>query len=113
MDCVWELGEATVREVHGKLQAVKPRAYNTVLTIMRILREKGFLESERRGRADLYRPTVAREQMGERRLRELLERFFAGSAHALVSRLIEAEDLDAEEIEAIRRELDEQLRDGA
>ena len=109
MDCVWDLSRATVREVQEGLESVKPMAYNTVLTMMRILRDKGFLASKREGRMDVYRPLVSREQMGRHRLHELLERFFAGSATALVSQLLTSEDLSDDEIEAIRREIDSKL----
>jgi len=113
MDCVWDVKETTVREVKGRLQAVKPMAYNTVLTVMRILRDKGFLKSRREGRSDVYAAVVTREQMAERSLSEVLDRFFAGSAGALVSQLLASEELAPEEIEAIRREVDAKLRDSA
>jgi predicted transcriptional regulator len=109
MDCVWEAGEATVRQVR---ECIKPRrklAYNTVLTVMRILREKGFLASEREGRMDVYRPLVEREQMGRRSLAEVMERFFSGSAAAVVSQLLESEDVDEDELQAIRREINEKI----
>ena len=109
MDCVWSLERATVRQVLERLEPTKPMAYNTVLTMMRILRDKGFLASEREGRSDVYRPLVEREQVARRSLRELQDRFFAGSARALVSQLLESENLSAEEIGAIRREVDLKL----
>jgi predicted transcriptional regulator len=113
MDSVWELGQATVRDVKEHLEDSMPRAYNTVLTVMRTLRHKGYLQSRREGRADLYWPAVSRQQAARRPLREVLERFFAGSAQALVSQLLETQDLEAKEIEAIRREVDEKLRESA
>lgn len=113
MDCVWDMPEATVRDVRERLEPVKPMAYNTVLTMMRILREKGFLRSRREGRVDVYTPIVSRELMARRSLSELLDRFFAGSAEALVSQLLRSEDLEPDEIRAIRREVDEKLRETA
>lgn len=110
MDCVWDLSQATVHEVQDRLKSAKPMAYNTVLTMLRILREKGFLASRREGRMDVYRPLVTREQMGRRRLRELLDGFFAGSATALVSQLLQSGAVSADEIKAIRREVDSRLR---
>ena len=110
MDAVWDLGDATVRQVRQRLHAARPMAYNTVLTVMRILRDKGFLTSRRDGRTDVYRPKISRELMGRRSLREVLDRFFAGSAAALVSQLIESEDLDPQQVKAIRREVDDKLR---
>ena len=109
MDAVWDLSEATVRQVRQRLHPVKPMAYNTVLTVMRILRDKGFLESRRNGRSDVYAPLVTREQMGRRSLREVLDSFFSGSAGALVSQVLDTEDLSQEEIRRIRREVDRKL----
>ena len=110
MDRLWDFGEASVRQVRESLRPVKPMAYNTVLTVMRILRDKGFLKSERDGRMDVYRPLVTRDQMARRSLGEVLDRFFAGSAAALVSRLLDSDELSVEEIEAIRSEVDEALK---
>ncbi len=109
MDAVWDLSEATVREVREHLAGEKDMAYNTVLTMLRILRDKGYLESRREGRSDVYRPAVQREQVAASSLKELLERFFGGSPRALVSHLIEEENLSAKEIRAIRREVDDRL----
>lgn len=110
MNCVWDRSRATVREVQEALRDTKPMAYNTVLTVMRILREKGFLSSEREGRTDVYSPAVSRERMGRRSLTEVLERFFAGSPRMLVSELLESDEVSPEEIRAIRREIDKKLR---
>jgi predicted transcriptional regulator len=110
MEAVWDLSEATVRQVRDHLEPRKPMAYNTVLTMMRILRDKGFLASERDGRTDVYRPVVTREEAGRRSLRETLRNFFAGSPHELVSHLLELEDLSREEIQAIRRAVDRRLQ---
>jgi BlaI family transcriptional regulator, penicillinase repressor len=111
MDCVWDLSEATVRQVRERLKPTKPMAYNTVLTMMRILRDKGFLESRRDGRMDLYTPRVSRKQMGRRSLRELLDRFFEGSAAALVTQLLESTTTNPAEVRAIRKEVNARLSD--
>ncbi len=111
MDSAWELGECTVRELRYKLAERRDLAYNTVLTVMRGLREKGYLESRREGRADVYWPVVSRQVASRRPLRELLDKFFAGSATALVSQLLDTADLDAEQVRAIREEVDQKLRE--
>lgn len=110
MDCVWDLSEATVRDVKERLDSAKPMAYNTVLTMMRILRDKGFLASRRDGRTDVYRPRVSRQQMGRRSLHDVIERFFAGSPAALVSQLLDSEDFTEKEIKDIRRDVNSRLR---
>ena len=109
MNVLWDESPAAVKQVQERLTAVKPMAYNTVLTIMRILRDKGFVVSEREGRSDLYRPVVTREDMGRRSLGEVIDSFFSGSAEALVSQLLDGQSLTDEELTAIRAELDKTL----
>ena len=111
MTAVWDLSPASAREVMEHVEPTKPMAYNTVLTVMRILRDKGFLASSRNGRADIYRPLVSREQMGRRSISDEIERFFAGSPKALLSHLLATESLDPDEIRSIRREVNAKLRD--
>jgi predicted transcriptional regulator len=110
MHAVWELQRATVRDVQEHLRPVKPMARNTVLTMMRILRDKGFLASTREGRTDVYQPKVSRAQVSRHLLRDIVDRFFSGSALALVSQLLESENLAPEEIKAIRGEINRHLK---
>lgn len=116
MDSIWELASATVRQVQEHLKPKKPMAYNTVLTMMGILREKGFLRSKRVGRADLYEPIVTREKAARKSLKEICDLFFAGSAQGLISELLDMRNLSKEEISHIRKEVDRKLdekRDGS
>jgi len=75
MQVIWELGEASVREVMEALngRAPKERAYTTYMTIMRRLAGKGMLRSRREGKADLYAPTYTRHQYNDLRARAELE----------------------------------------
>ena len=109
MGVLWDGSPVTVREVRNHLEDQKPMAYNTVLTVLRILRDKGFVSSERVGRSDLYRPAVTRERMAERSLRETLQAFFRGSSAALVSNLLRTQGLSSEELGRIREEVDRRL----
>ena len=111
MGDLWEHTPSTVRSVRARLEERKPMAYTTVLTVMRKLRDKGFLLSERDGRADQYRPTVSREQMASRGLRDMLSAFFAGSSAALVSSLLSSEEVAPEELARIRMLVDARLTD--
>jgi len=111
MDCVWDMTEATVRDVHLRLQPTRPMAYNTVLTVMRILRDKGLLTSRREGRRDVYRPVVSRADVGRSSLDELLNLFFEGSPAALVSHLLDTRALHAEQVRAIRAEVDRAMQE--
>jgi len=107
MDCVWDLQEATARQVKEGLNHTRPMAYTTVQTMMALLRDKGFLTSRRQGRADVYLPLVDRAAMGRRSLREVMDLFFSGSAATLVSHLVKLECVGEEEIEAMRRAVQE------
>jgi len=111
MDAVWTLEQATVREVQEHLQHSRPMARNTVLTMMGILRDKGFLVSTREGRADVYHPKVSRNQVSSHSLSDVLDRFFGGSAFALVSQLLDSTEVGVEEIKAIRKEINRRLKD--
>lgn len=71
MEEVWRRGETTVREVREALNArsSKTRAYTTVMTIMARLDDKGLLTRRRRGRSDVYRPVLSRDEYLEARAR--------------------------------------------
>ena len=104
MDVVWEKGEATVSEVAEALPRELGLAYNTVLTTMRILEEKGFLRhtKSKEGRAFLYRAVVGRDEASRTALRYLVSRFFRNSPELLVLNHLEDEELSRKELGRIR-----------
>src|SRR5215471_796984 len=103
MDVVWEKGEATVSEVAEALPHELGLAYNTVLTTLRILEEKGFLRhtKAKEGRAFVYRAVVDREQASRTAVRHLVSRFFRNSPELLVLNLLEDEELSRKELRRI------------
>lgn len=107
MNAIWHLSEATVKDVQRHLEAEKPLAYNTVLTVMRQLRDKGVLASKRVGRADVYHALIKQENVAQSSLTELVNRFFSGSARALVSQLMES--VDQEELQSIRKDVNDAI----
>jgi predicted transcriptional regulator len=90
MDVLWDKGRSTVAEVTAALPP-PPIAYNSVLTTMRILEQKGFVAHEEAGRAFVYRPLVEREAAAQTAVGHLLSRFFENSSGSLALRLIESE----------------------
>ncbi len=104
MDVIWEKGAATVGEVAEALPKEPGLAYNTVLTTLRILEEKGYLEhtKSKEGRAFVYRALVGRNEAGRNAVRYLVSRFFRNSPELLVLNLLEDENLDARELARIR-----------
>jgi predicted transcriptional regulator len=115
MEVLWEKGSATVAEVTDALSkkaALRKKpdlAYNTVLTTLRILEDKGYVRhtKPKDGRKFLYTPVVSREQASHSALRHLLSRFFGNSAEALVLNLLEDEKLSDAERNRIRNLLKE------
>jgi len=103
MKVVWELGEATVHDVKDVLSRGRKPAYSTVLTMMRKLEGKGYLEHEVDGRTYVYSPTITRRQVSHSMLGDLLDRLFDGSPELLVSSLIEQKRISAKELREIRK----------
>jgi len=106
MRVLWEKGEASVKEVTEALSASYPVAYNTVLTLLRILTEKDYVAPRQDGRAFIYTPTVSRAEARSRALRRMMSTFFEGSPTALTQHLIRNETLSADELRALKHELD-------
>jgi predicted transcriptional regulator len=110
MAVLWEVGEATVAEVQGRL--ADELAYTTVLTVLRTLEEKGHVGHRAgRGRAYVYRPLVEREEAGQSALDRVIDRVFGGSAELLLTQLVSDRELSEAELERMRRLLDERLKE--
>ena len=107
MDVIWTRGASTVNDVLEALPNDPPLAYNTVLTTLRILEDKGYLEHEKDGRAFVYKPRVPREQARHSALRLLLSRFFENSAEQLVHNLLQSEKLSPSEIKRLKKMIGE------
>ena len=102
MDVVWDQSEVTVRNVQDALRSKRDLAYTSVLTMMQVLERKGFVESQRNGRANVYRPTVSRARFGLRSAVDIVNSFFSGSVPAMLSHFAETDRLSEEDIKALR-----------
>jgi predicted transcriptional regulator len=103
MEVLWRVHAATVGEVAEGLPKDKAVAYNTVLTMLRILERKGYARHTKDGRAFVYQPVVDRGQASRSAVRQLLSRFFHDSPEALVLNLLQDEALDERELERLKR----------
>jgi predicted transcriptional regulator len=114
MNIIWQKGRATVAEVAAALPKDLPLAYNTVLTTMRILEDKGYLRHAKAkdGRAFVYLAKVDRMAATRNAVRHLLGRFFGGSPESLVLNLLEDETLGEAELRKIRQLLKERKGEG-
>ncbi|MCG3180199.1 MAG: hypothetical protein BIFFINMI_02556 [Phycisphaerae bacterium] len=108
MDEVWQLERATVAEVHGRLARRRRIAYTTVLTTMRNLEKRGMLSHTQRGKAYVYRPTMPRQQYAAGTVRDFIDRIFAGRPEKLLCHILGTdEDMTAEDLDRIRRMIDD------
>jgi predicted transcriptional regulator len=103
MKIVWERPTATVREVYEALLERRKVAYTTVMTMMKILEQKGYLTRKQVERAYVYRPAQPKKRVIQAMVRDFVNRVFNGSAEPLLAHLIEDKRLTAGEIAEIRR----------
>ena len=92
-----------MQQVVESLPEKQPLAYNSVLTTMRILEKKGYVEHVKDGRAHVYKPLVERREASRFEIRHLVNRFFKDSHEALVLNIIEDQSIDAEELQRLRQ----------
>ena len=112
MHVLWDYPGSTVGELVDRIEGPSRPAYNSVLTILRILEKKGYVNHEKDGRAFVYSAVVDRRQARRGALSHLLSRFFNGSREELVMDLFGHEEVDAEELEKVRALLDRQSAEG-
>jgi predicted transcriptional regulator len=97
MKVVWRKEQATVRDVYEALQESRPVAYTTVMTMMRILQEKGFLTKVAEDKAHVYAPTQPRQQVLGSMVRDFVDRVFDGASEGLLLHLAKDNKLTAKQ----------------
>jgi len=109
---LWRRGPSTVRQVHEALGRDRETGYTTILKLMQIMNEKGLVERDESERTHVYQARFSEEQTQQRLVNDLLEKAFGGSASQLVMRALAAKEASADELERIRRLLDEMAGGG-
>ena len=111
MTVLWQHGPSTTAEVRQKLAAGDvDLAYNTVLSVLRTLEEKGHVAHAVEGKAHRYRPLVDRGRAGQRAVARMLDTVFGGSAELLLTHLVRDRRVDATELKRLRKLLDDHLK---
>jgi predicted transcriptional regulator len=103
MKVIWKLETATVRQVYEALLEQRRIAYTTVMTMMNILEQKGYLKKDQGERAFVYQPTQPQKQVIRSMVREFVNRVFNGSAEPLLVHLVEDRCLTESDLEELRR----------
>jgi predicted transcriptional regulator len=104
---LWELGQATVRQVNEAMNEDSTTGYTTTLKLMQIMTEKGLLLRDDSQFKHVYRPAISEEKTQNQLVGDLLERAFSGSAEKLVMRALSAKKVSAKELGKIRKMLAE------
>lgn len=107
MNVLWDRGPSTVSEVREALE--DDLAYTTVLTVLRVLEEKGHVTHATEGRAHRYRALVDREAAAGSALRRIKEHLFSGSSELLLTRLVEDHPMSGDELRRLKDLLDRRL----
>ena len=109
MKILWRRGESAVTDLVAALPDGEQLAYNSVLTTVRILEQKGYVEHRQEGRAFVYWPCVAEQEASRSEIRNVLNRFFGNSSERLVLSLLGDGEISQEELQRLK----ETIRDAA
>ena len=109
MEVIWAKGSATVADVVEALNGKD--AYTTILTLMTILKGKGYLSSRKEGRAFVFAPKVDRDTVARKAVHQLLSKFFGGSPGELVLSFLREEELTPQELDAIKKKIQDSSED--
>jgi BlaI family penicillinase repressor len=107
---LWRRGPSTVKQIHEELSSRSSSVYTTTLKLLQIMTEKGLVTRDESSRAHIYEASYAEEATQSQLVGDLLDRAFEGSAGRLVIRALSARPASAEELDEIRKLLD-QLED--
>jgi len=111
IEAIWELREASVRQIWKQLSQKKDLAYTTVLTAMQRLEQAGWLRHRVEGRKNIYMPTRTREQAGVKSVRKFVQRMYRGNAFLMFQHLIDEGELNDEELGKLRKLIDSKRKE--
>ncbi len=109
---IWRDGPSTVRQMQDALASTRKLAVTSVLTIMNIMVDKGYLSRKKEGPAHVYRPRISEKTTSRKMLKDLVNRVFDGSTEAVMVNLLESADLNQTEIRKLRRLLKRKSLEG-
>jgi BlaI family transcriptional regulator, penicillinase repressor len=113
MKILWVRGESAVSDLVAAMPDGETLAYNSVLTTVRILEQKGYVEHRQDGRAFIYSACVAEEEASRSEVRHVLNRFFGNSRERLLLSLLGDEEISAVELQRLKDAIRSTPEDGS
>jgi predicted transcriptional regulator len=112
MKILWQRGESVVSDLVAAMPEGETLAYNSVLTTVRILEQKGYVDHRQEGRAFVYRPCVAENEASRSEVRHVLSRFFGNSRERLLLSLLGDDEISQEELQRLKEAVQGAAEDG-
>ena len=110
MQAIWLVGKGFAKDIHEHMEEPRP-AYNTVLTVIRVLVQKGFVDFKTYGKSNEYFPTITKEEYSSQRLNALKQNYFGNSTTQMLSFFMKENNLGLDDVneilEIIKKERDE------
>ncbi len=111
MKILWRRGESAVNDLVAAMPDGETLAYNSVLTTVRILEQKGYVEHRQEGRAFVYRPCVAEQEASRSEVRHLMSRFFGNSREQLLLSLLGDDEVSPKELQRLKEAIESAATD--
>jgi predicted transcriptional regulator len=102
MKVLWDRGESAVSDLVAAIPEGETLAYNSVLTTIRILEQKGYVTHRQEGRAFVYSPCVAEQEASRTEIRHIMQRFFGDSRERLLLSVLRDEEVTVEELDRLK-----------
>jgi len=112
MKILWQRGESGVSDLVAAMPDGETLAYNSVLTTVRILEQKGYVDHRQEGRAFVYRPCVAEHEASRSEVKHVLSRFFGNSRERLLLSLLGDDEVSPEELRRLKEAIQSAAEDG-
>lgn len=103
MKMLWQRGESAVGELVAAMPEGSALAYNSVLTTIRILEQKGYVHHRQEGRAFLYSPSIPEHEASKTEVRHIMQRFFGNSRERLLLSLLGDDEITPDELRRLKK----------
>lgn len=102
MKILWHRGESAVGDLVSAMPEGTPLAYNSVLTTIRILEQKGYVQHRQEGRAFIYQACVGEHEASKTEIRHIMQRFFGDSRERLLLSLLRDDEVTPAELQRLK-----------